>query len=135
MILVDTNVLIDVAESDPIWADWSQEQLDLASAIGPVGINGVVYAELSMGYVQVTALDQMLGETGIDIIPMPRAALFAAGIAFRRYRATGGPRTGVLPDFFIGAQAEVLKVPLLTRDTRRYRTYFPGVELITPSVN
>jgi predicted nucleic acid-binding protein len=135
MILADTNVLIDVIESDPIWADWSQEQLDLAMAIGTVAINDVVYAELSMGYSRTVELDQMILATEIVLEPIPRAALFMAGKAFQRYRAAGGSRTGVLPDFFIGAQAVAMDAPLITRDPRRYRTYFPGIELITPSVN
>jgi predicted nucleic acid-binding protein len=135
MILVDTNVLIDVIESDPIWADWSQERLDLATAIGAVGINDVVYAELSMGYSRTVELDQMMLETGITLVPLPRAALLTAGKAFQRYRAAGGSRTGMLPDFFIGAQAEVMNATLITRDPRRYRTYFPGIELITPNPN
>jgi predicted nucleic acid-binding protein len=135
MILVDTNVLIDVIESDPVWADWSQQQLDLATAIGEVVINDVVYAELSMGYQRIEELEQMLAQTGIELVPIQRPALFLAGKVFRRYRAAGGLRTGVLPDFFIGAQATVMKASLLTRDHTRYRTYFPDLSLIAPSLN
>lgn len=135
MILVDTNVLIDVVDSDPIWANWSQDQLDAATAIGIAAINDVVYAELSMGYAQLAELDQMMAETGITLVPIPRIALFTAGRAFMRYRAGGGSRTGVLPDFFIGAQAEAMSAPLITRDPRRYRTYFPNIQLITPAFN
>jgi predicted nucleic acid-binding protein len=135
MILVDTNVLIDVIDNDPVWADWSQEQLDLANAVGPVGINDVVYAELSIGFGDTSALDGVMVRAGVSVEPMPRTALFLAARAFLQYRAAGGLRTGVLPDFFIGAQASAIRVPLITRDPRRYRRYFPGVELITPSVN
>lgn len=135
MILVDTNVLIDVIDNDPAWADWSQEQLDLANAVGPVGINEVVYAELSMGFGATTELDNVMIRAGVSIAPAQRDALFLAGRVFLRYRAAGGVRTGVLPDFFIGAQAAAMKAPLITRDPRRYRTYFPGIELITPSMN
>ncbi|MBV8777747.1 MAG: PIN domain-containing protein [Alphaproteobacteria bacterium] len=134
MMLFDTNVLIDVIDNDPAWADWSQEQLDLANAIGEVCINDVVYAELSIGYRSPPQLDRMLTISGISVIAMPHTALFAAGRAFRRYRAGGGIRTGVLPDFFIGALAQTMNVPLVTRDPRRYRTYFPGIELIAPGL-
>ncbi len=135
MILIDTNVLIDVIDSDPVWADWSQQHLDVAVAIGDVAINDIVYAELSMGYRRIEELEQMIAQIAIELIPIPRAALFLAGKAFQRYRAAGGIRTGVLPDFFIGAQAAVMSAPLLTRDPARYRTYFPEVSLIAPSVN
>jgi predicted nucleic acid-binding protein len=135
MILVDTNVLIDIIESDPIWADWSQRYLDAASAIGEVAINDIIYAELSMGYQRIEELEQMMAQAAINLVPIPRAALFLAGKVFQQYRAAGGIRTGVLPDFFIGAQAAVMRVPLLTRDARRYRTYFTDIELIAPSVS
>jgi predicted nucleic acid-binding protein len=135
MILVDTNVLIDVIDNDPVWADWSQEQLDLANAVGLVGINDVVYAELSMGFRETAELDNLMTRAGVSIVPAPREALFRAGRAFLRYRAAGGPRTGVLPDFFIGGHAAAMKAPLITRDPRRYRSYFPDVELIVPNSN
>jgi predicted nucleic acid-binding protein len=135
MILVDTNVLIDVIDNDPVWADWSQQQLDLANAVGPVGVNDIVYAELSMGFPGTAELDDVITRAGVSIVAPPSEALFLAGRAFLRYRAAGGPRTGVLPDFFIGAQAAAMKAPLITRDPRRYLAYFPGIELITPSVN
>jgi|SRR5580704_13786115 predicted nucleic acid-binding protein len=135
MILVDTNVLIDIIESDPIWADWSQRYLDAASAIGEVAINDIIYAELSMGYQRIEELEQMMAQAAINLVPIPRAALFLAGKVFQQYRAAEGIRTGVLPDFFIGAQAAVMRVPLLTRDARRYRTYFTDIELIAPSVS
>jgi predicted nucleic acid-binding protein len=109
MILVDTNVLIDVIDNEPVWADWSQEQLDLANAVGPVGINDVVYAELSMGFGDTSELDSVMSRAGISVEPMPRTALFLAGRAFLQYRAAGVPRTGVLPDFFSGAQASAIR--------------------------
>jgi len=132
MTLVDTNVLLDVATDDARWARWSLHQLDAASIRGPVLINAVVYAEFSIGYARVEEADHVLSDAGIDLIEMPRAALFLAGKVFRRYRAQGGSRTGVLPDFFIGAHAAVARLPLLTRDPRPYRTYFAGITLIAP---
>jgi len=130
--LVDTNVLLDLATDDPKWASWSMYQLDAAAIRGAVLINAVVYAELSIGYARIEEIDRVLDDIGLELVEMPRAALFLAGKVFQRYRAKGGSRTGVLPDFFIGAHAAVAQLPLLTRDPRRYRTYFPGVALIAP---
>ena len=132
MTFADTNILLDLVTGDPVWADWSQRQLEAAAVRGPLPINGVVYAELSAGFVRVEEVDATLSEACIEVDPIPREALFLAGKVFRQYRARGGSRTGVLPDFFIGAHAAVTGVPLLTRDARRYQTYFPAVRLIAP---
>jgi predicted nucleic acid-binding protein len=130
--LVDTNVLLDLLTGDPRWADWSIGQLDTAVLRGPLAINDIVYAELSVRFATIEALDAVVAEMGIVIAAMPRAALFLAGKAFQRYRAAGGRRGGVLPDFFIGAHAAVLGCSLLSRDAGRYRAYFPRIELVTP---
>jgi len=130
--LVDTNVLLDLFTNDPIWADWSTRQLRILAAREGLIINAVVYAELSVGYDRVEALDAVLAAISVELVEIPRAALFLAGRAFQTYRARGGSRTGVLPDFFIGAHAAVAGVALLTRDARRYRSCFPTITLITP---
>ncbi|MBP1860592.1 type II toxin-antitoxin system VapC family toxin [Rhizobium herbae] len=132
MTLVDTNVLLDVVTDDPTWADWSIEQLEAAALRGPLLINDVVYAELAVRYERIERLETFLSDAGLDMAAMPRSALFLAGKVFQKYRRAGGSRTGVLPDFFIGAHAAIDRVDLLTRDTARYRTYFPTVKLITP---
>ena len=132
MTLIDTNVLLDLATNDAVWADWFVRQLDRAAVRGPLIINDVVYAELSVGFERIEDLDDLLDEAGIAMDEIPREALFLAGKAFRRYRTAGGARSGVLPDFFIGAHAAVLGLPLLTRDAKRYRSYFPSVVLMTP---
>ena len=132
MILIDTNVLLDLVTDDPVWAEWSIQQLDSASFRGPLAINDVVYAELSVRFERIEDLDDVLDEAGITLAPIPRAALFLAGKVFQRYRAAGGIRNGVLPDFFIGAHAAVAGLPLLTRDVQRYRTYFPSLSVIAP---
>ena len=132
MTLVDTNVLLDLVTNDPNWADWSEAQLDQASLAGPIAINDVIYAEMSGRFDQIELLDRMLEEMAIEVVRTPRPALFLAGKALRRYRASGGVRTGVLTDFFIGAHAAVDGWSLLTRDARRYRGYFPTVSLIAP---
>jgi predicted nucleic acid-binding protein len=132
MTLVDTNMLLDILTADPNWADWSIRQLDAASLQGPVVINDVVYAELAVRFATIEAVDTVLADADIEIDAISRAALFLAGKVFLRYRATGGTRTGVLPDFFIGAHAAVSRLTLLTRDARRYRTYFPSLQLLAP---
>ena len=132
MTLVDTNVLLDLVTNDPQWSEWSLARLEEAALSGPVLINDVVYAETSIRYDLIEDLDSMLTETMIEIAPMPRAALFLAGKVFQQYRSAGGVRTGVLPDFFIGAHAAIEGWQLLTRDARRYRTYFPKLALTAP---
>lgn len=135
MILVDTCVLLDVVTDDPVWSDWSLRQLDAAALGGKLVVNAVIYAELSVGIDRIEAVDAMLGDAGIEMIEMPRGALFLAGKVFKRYRAAGGSRSAVLPDFFIGSHAAVAGWPLLTRDVRRYRTYFPSLTLIAPTAS
>ena len=132
MTFVDTNVILDLVTDDPAWATWSSDQLRQAGRSGNLLINDVVYAELAARYESIEDLDEMVDGTGFQLTPIPRAALFRAGKAFHRYRKTGGTRTGVLPDFFIGAHALILHVPLLTRDAARFRTYFPNLKLIIP---
>src|SRR5258708_2098214 len=114
MIFVDTNILIDVVENDPIWADWSQQQMRSAAVLGQVAINDVAYAELAIGYQSPDDLEAMIVRLRITVLPIPRIALFIAGRAYQRYRSEGGIRTGVLPDFFLGAQAFVAGAQLIT---------------------
>ena len=132
MILVDTNILIDLFTEDPAWKDRSRIAFRLAKTRDELAVNEIVYAELAPGFPNVAELDTALGALGVVNVPTPRAALFLAGHVFRQYRRGGGIKTGVLPDFFIGAHAAVTGSVLLTRDTRRIRRYFPSVELITP---
>jgi len=132
--LVDTNVLLDLLTDDPNWSEWSLARLEEAALNGPVLINDVVYAETSIRYERIENLDAMLADAMIDIAPTPRPALFLAGKVFQQYRAAGGVRTGVLPDFFIGAHAAIEGWPLVTRDARRYRTFFPTLTLVAPTV-
>ncbi len=130
--LVDANVLLDVATADPKWAEWSLNALEGAALQGPVLINALVYAEFSVGYKRIEDAERLLGESGVEMIEIPREALFLAGKAFQRYRRGGGRRTGVLPDFFIGAHAAVAGLALVSRDKRRFRQYFPTLQLIAP---
>jgi predicted nucleic acid-binding protein len=99
--LIDTNVLLDLVTDDPNWADWSIAQLEAASLRGPLLINDVVYAGLAVRYGRIEELEAFVDEAGLEIAPIPRAALFLAGKVFTQYRKLGGSRTGVLPDFFM----------------------------------
>ena len=130
--LVDSNILLDLLTDDPVWADRSERALRAASLRGALVINDIVYTEISPGYQRIEALDAVLADLQLEHRPMPRAALFLAARAFGAYRRRGGLRTGVPPDFFIGAHAAVAQLPLLTRDAARYRTDFPTVELLPP---
>jgi predicted nucleic acid-binding protein len=105
MTLVDTNVLLDIATNDSKWATWSLRRHDAAAIRGPVLINAVVYSEFSIGYARIEEVNEVLADVDLALAETPRPALFLAGKAFQRYRARGGVRTSVLPDFFIGAHA------------------------------
>jgi predicted nucleic acid-binding protein len=133
--LVDTNILLDLLTDDPVWYDWSLAELDTAQLSGPIAFNDIVYAELVGRFDNTVPLDEFIDAVGLEHLGMPRSALFLAAKAHQRYRAAGGTRTGVLSDFFIGAHALALDIPILTRDVVRYQTYFPDVRLIAPHVN
>ncbi|BAM04527.1 hypothetical protein [Phycisphaera mikurensis] len=92
----------------------------------------MIYAELAPGSSDPAALDDFLLPLAIRREPLPYAAAFPASRAFLAYRRGGGRRATCLPDFFIGAHAEAAGHALLTRDAKRFRTYFPEVRLITP---
>ena len=132
MLLVDTNVLVDVLEDDPEWADWSIGQLRAQSRIHRLAINPVIYAEISVRFRSVEDLDEAIPSNDYLRAALPWSAAFLAGKAFVDYRRRGGTRTSTLPDFFIGAHAAAGDLTLLTRDVARYRTYFPTVRLIAP---
>jgi predicted nucleic acid-binding protein len=132
MILVDTNVLIDVAVDDPKWGDWSAEHLARARESESLALNAIVYAELSVHFDSAEQLESVLAPFKFERLHLPWEAAFVAAKAFKRYRARGGNKVAPLPDFFIGAHAAVAGLTLLTRDPRRYREYFPAVRLISP---
>lgn len=132
MLIVDSNVVIDVLERDPAWAAWSTDQLDAQSQVHELIINPVIYAEISLVFESVLSLDRAISDMRMSLQEIPRAALYLAGRAFVKYRRGGGGKGSVLADFFIGAHAAVLGCPILTRDATRYRSYFPTVQLITP---
>jgi predicted nucleic acid-binding protein len=129
-VLVDSNVVMDITSRDPQWEEWSAGQL--ATFAGRLAINPVIYAELCFPLALAEEADQLVAYLGLSYRELPRGALFLAAQAFRAYRQRGGSRTSPLPDFFIGAHAVALGVPILTRDITRYQTYFPSVALISP---
>jgi len=132
MILVDTNVLLDVLQQDPTWADWSQNQLDAAQLTDQLVINPVIYTELSMAFERIEELEAVVRDAALTLEEIPREALFLAGKVFLSYRRRQGRKQQELPDFYIGAHAAVRAYPILTRDVARYRSYYPGVHLIAP---
>lgn len=132
MLLVDSNILIDLFTDDPGWADWSAQALQRAAEQYQPAINPIIYAELAPAFQSRERLDQALAPLQFHFSTLPYAAGFLAARAYLRYRKKGGDRRSPLPDFYIGAHAASKNLPLLTRDPKRYRTYFPQVQLITP---
>ncbi len=130
--LVDSNVLLDIATGDPKWFSWSSETLEAVANESPLAINALIYAEVSIGYDRVEDLEQAIPADTFRREPLPYEAAFLAGKVFLQFRRRGGQRTSPLPDFYIGAHAAVANLRILTRDQRRFRTYFPTVELIAP---
>jgi predicted nucleic acid-binding protein len=131
-VLVDSNVVLDVAYRDPHWGLWAREAIAEAAALSVLVINPIVYAEISVGYGSIEDLEDVVPTEVFRREPLPYEAAFLAGKSFLAYRRRGGRRTSPLPDFYIGAHAAVRRYRLLTRDVTRYRTYFPTVALITP---
>lgn len=129
-VLVDTNVILDILHGDPVWVEWANAQL--RSYAGELWINPMIYAELCYRATSSDEVDQVMVDMGLNYEEMTRPALFLAAKAYQVYRQRGGTKTAPLPDFFIGAHAAVLGIPILTRDPGRYKTYFPGVPLICP---
>jgi predicted nucleic acid-binding protein len=110
--LVDTNILLDLLTGDPVWSDWSERSLRQAAAMGKLYINDVVYAEISVRFGTIETLEEFVAELELQRLSADRASLFLAGKAFARYRSSGGTRTTLLPDLFIGAQAAVADMPV-----------------------
>ena len=131
-VLVDANVLLDVLTDDPTWYAWSAEQLDTCAETAELCINPIVYAEVSVGFARIEELDEALPPSSFTRLELPWEAGFLAGKAYLRYRRAQGSRTSPLPDFYIGAHAAIDGMTLLTRDAKRYRTYYPALELICP---
>jgi predicted nucleic acid-binding protein len=131
-VMVDSNVLIDVTAGNPTWEDWSGSRIKRLADESLLVINPLIFAEVSIGFDSIEALDDALPTDLYQRMELPYDAAFLAGKAFRDYRQRGGLRSSPMPDFYIGAHAAIAGYRLLTRDPARYRTYFPRVELIAP---
>jgi predicted nucleic acid-binding protein len=131
-VLVDSNIVLDVFLNDPKWADWSESKLDEYDQFGVLYINLIVYSEISIGFERIEDLESAIAKAGFQMLEIPKEALFLAGKAFLKYKKRKGTKRTPLPDFFIGAQAAILNLDLITRDVSRYQRYFPTVKLITP---
>ena len=131
-ILVDSNIILDVFLDDLKWADWSESKLEEYSCSSSLYINSIIYSEISIGFKLIEELEVAVSKAGLQLLEIPKEALFLAGKAFLKYRRRKGLKRTPLPDFFIGAQAAVLHLDLLTRDVSRYQSYFPTVKLIAP---
>ena len=131
-LLVDSNVILDIFLDDPKWADWSESVLAEYSVDTSLYINSIVYTEVSAGFKRIEDLELALRKGGFQMLDIPKEALFLAGKAYLKYRKVKGIKKSPLPDFYIGAQAAVLDLDIVTRDVGRYRTYFPTVRLICP---
>jgi hypothetical protein len=132
MTLFDTSVLLDIATADPVWLSWSQQELRNAASQGPVAINPIIQAELAPAFSSERELESWLDRRIFVRLPLPYAGAWITAQAFLKYRRSGGLKTSPLPDFYIGAHAEVDQLTLVTRDAARYRSYFPKVTLIAP---
>ena len=131
MYLVDSNILLDIVKAQEPFNAWSATALENALFDGPVLINPIIYAEVSIAYTSVAELDRVLARLTIERHDLPWSAAYLAGQAFLQYRRQGGQKTSPLPDFYIGADAQVSGFTLITRDARRYRSYFPSLNLLT----
>jgi len=131
-ILVDSNVLIDIVTEDETWFRWSAETLAAYADTHILLVNTVIYAELSVGFNAIEEVEDLLSPSYFRKVPVPWEAAFLAGKCFLEYRKRGGRKRSPLPDFFIGAHASILGIPLMTRDVSRYRTNYPKLELVAP---
>jgi predicted nucleic acid-binding protein len=131
-VLIDSNVILDILTDDPVWFKWSSERLAFEADRNTLVINPIIYAEISMRFASIEDLEEVLDPLFFRKDPLPWEAAFLAGKVFLRYREKGGGKTAPLPDFFIGAHAAVRGMPLLTRDRKHYKSYFPTLNLIAP---
>ena len=132
-VLVDSSVLLDVFEDDPVWSNWSVSTLNHYKNFHLLCINSIIYTELSIGFKKIEELEHALTVAGITMLILPRESLFLAGKAFLQYKRNSGTKRTPLPDFYIGAHASVEAILLITRDTQQIKHYFPTVTIISPS--
>ena len=134
-VLVDSNVILDIFLNDPKWADWSESILEEYFHYTTLYINSIIYSEISIGFELIEDLETAISKAGFQMLEIPKEGLFLAGKAYLKYKRRKGVKRTPLPDFYIGAQAAVLNLDIITRDVSRYRTYFPTVRLICPETS
>jgi len=132
-VMVDSNIILDIVTEDTNWFHWSSQTLAFYADTHIFIINPIIYSEISVGFEKMDEVDAILPPAHFRRMPIPWEAAFSAGKSFLQYRKRSGTKRSPLPDFFIGAHAEFLKIPLITRDVARYRTYFPELTLISPA--
>jgi hypothetical protein len=132
--LIDSNVILDIFLNDPVWADWSETTLEKFASHANLYINSIIYSEISIGFNLIEELESAVAKAGLQMLEIPKEALFLAGKVYMQYKKRTGVKQTPLPDFYIGAQAAVLQLDLITRDVSRYRSYFPSVKLICPRI-
>ncbi|MEA3468112.1 MAG: type II toxin-antitoxin system VapC family toxin [Thermodesulfobacteriota bacterium] len=133
-VFIDSCILLDLFTDDPNWAAWSEGILDRYSQTNTLYINSIVYAEVSIGFNKIEELEKAIEQLSIKVLEIPREALFLTGKTFLKYRKNKGTKNAPLPDFFIGAHTSVSSFDLITRDIKKFRTYFPQVKLIHPQL-
>ena len=131
-VLVDSNIILDVFLDDPKWADWSESILEEYSYFTTLYINSIIYSEISIGFELIEDLEAAVFRADFQMLEIPKEGLFLAGKAYLQYKKRRGVKKTPLPDFYIGAQAAVLNLDLITRDISRFRSYFPTVKLLSP---
>ena len=131
-VLVDSNIILDIFLNDPKWADWSESILDEHFQYSTLYINSIIYSEISIGFDRIEDLESAVSKAGLQMLEIPKEGLFLAGKVYLKYKKREGVKKTPLPGFYIGAQAAVLNLDLITRDISRYRTYFPTVRLVSP---
>jgi predicted nucleic acid-binding protein len=131
-VFIDSCILLDLFTDNATWGDWSENILDRYSQTNSLYINSIVYTEISIGFTNIEEGEKAISVLDIKVLEMPREALFLTGKVFLKYRKNKGTKNSPLPDFFIGAHASVSKLDLITRDSAKYKTYFPHVKLIHP---
>jgi predicted nucleic acid-binding protein len=134
MILVDSNILIDITSNDPVWFVWSSKQIVQLMLVEDLAVNQIVVAEVAPSMGSMEAFYTLLTSLSVELSSLNEDVAFMAGSAFLAYRKNGGKGRSTLPDFFIGAHAQHMGASILTRDSRFYRAYFPSVPLISPEI-
>ena len=131
-VFIDSCILLDLFTNDPNWANWSENILSKYSQTNTLYINSIVYTEISIGFNKIEEVESAIEKVGVKVLEIPREALFLAGKVFLSYRKNKGTKNSTLPDFFIGAHATVSSFNLITRDTAKFKTYYPNLTIISP---